>query len=208
MEQYCSAADMITQAETKMFHFECANSESDRRILERTAAVLAEGHGRTMQEIADMSGVGRTTLYRRFRTREDLLRAIFEQAIVEASDGVAAANIDQGNSREAIERVAEELLKVGDKYRVLFQEKTAHSDQAHGKDGFLDTLRDLIRRAQTEGVVDPLLPVDWVLGALGAMVATAIRLIGTGELARNHAADLVTRTLLDGVGRADSGAGA
>jgi hypothetical protein len=57
-------------------------------------------------------------------------------------------------------------------------------------------------------VVDPLLPVDWVLGALGAMVATAIRLIGTGELARNHAADLVTRTLLDGVGRADSGAGA
>lgn len=37
-----------------------------------------------MQEIADKSGVGRTTLYRRFHTREDLLRAIFEQAISEA----------------------------------------------------------------------------------------------------------------------------
>lgn len=199
MEQKCSDWDIIAQSETKMSQFECANSESDRRILERAASVLAEGHGRTMQEIADMSGVGRTTLYRRFRTREDLLRAIFEQAIVEASDGVAAAHIDQGDPRAAIERVAEELLKVGDKYRVLFQEKTAYTDHAQGKEGFLETLRDLVRRAQAEGAVDPSLPIDWVLGALGAMVATAIRLIGTGELARNHAADMVTRTLLDGV---------
>ncbi|MGC4047611.1 MAG: TetR/AcrR family transcriptional regulator [Armatimonas sp.] len=183
-----------------MFQFDCANSESDCRILERAATVLAEGHGRTMQEIADKSGVGRTTLYRRFRTREDLLRAIFEQAIVEARDGIAAANPEDGDAREAITRVVEELLKIGDKYRVLFQEKTAHTERAEGKDEFVESLRELIRRAQREGVIDPAVPVEWALGTLGAMVATATRLIGTGELARNHAADLITRSLLDGVG--------
>lgn len=195
---------MIAQSETKMFQVECANTESDRRILERAAAVLAEGHGRTMQEIADMSGVGRTTLYRRFRTREDLLRAIFQQAIAETSEAVLAANPDEGDPREAFRRVIEEFLTIGDKYRVLFQEKTAHTDKIEEKEAFLETLRDLTRRAQREGAVDPLLPVDWVIGSMGAMVATAIRLVGTGELARNHAGDLVTRTLFDGIKPAQS----
>jgi AcrR family transcriptional regulator len=185
-----------------MFHMECANSESDRRILERAAAVLAEGHGRTMQEIADMSGVGRTTLYRRFRTRADLLKAIFQQAILETSEAVLAANPNEGDPREAFHRVIEEFLTIGDKYRVLFQEKRAHSDQIEDKEAFLETLRELARRAQREGVVDPLVPVDWMIGSMGALVATAIRLVGTGELARNHAADLVTRTLFDGIGPA------
>lgn len=183
-----------------MFQFDCANSESDLRIIERTAAVLAEGHGRTMQEIADKSGVGRTTLYRRFRTREDLLRAIFEQAIAEARDGIAAANPEDGEARDALQRVIEELLKVGDKYRVLFQEKTAHNEHVDGKADFVEVLRNLILRAQREGAVDSTMPVDWVLGMLGALVATATRLVGTGELARNHAADLVVRTLFDGIG--------
>ena len=49
------------------------------------------------------------------------------------------------------------------------------------------------------------MPVDWVIGSMGAMVATAIRLVATGELARNHAGDLVTRTLFDGIGPARSG---
>ena len=191
---------MIARVETKMCQIENANSESDCKILERTAAVLAEGHGRTMQEIADKSGVGRTTLYRRFHTREDLLRAIFEQAISEAREGIAAANPDEGDAREAMMRVIEEMLKIGDKYRVLFQEKSAHNERAEGKDEFLESLRDLIRRAQREGAIDTSLPLDWVLGTMGAMVATAIRLIGTGELARNHAAALITRTLFDGVG--------
>jgi AcrR family transcriptional regulator len=187
-----------------MFHIECANSESDRRILERAAAVLAEGHGRTMQEIADMSGVGRTTLYRRFRTREDLLKAIFQQAIAETTEAVLAAKPDEGDPRDAFRRVIDEFLTIGDKYRVLFQEKSAHSDQIEDKEAFLETLRDLARRAQREGAVDPILPVDWVIGSMGALVATAIRLVGTGELARNHAADLVTRTLFDGIGQARS----
>lgn len=185
-----------------MCHFECANTESDRRILERTAAVLAEGHGRTMQEIADMSGVGRTTLYRRFRTREDLLRAIIQQAIAETTEAVLAAKTDEGDPRDAFLRVVEQFLDIGERYRVLFQEKTAHMAHIENKDSILEQLRGLVVRAQREGAIDPMLPVDWVIGSMGAMVATAIRLIGTGELARNHAAGLVTRTLFDGVGQA------
>jgi AcrR family transcriptional regulator len=182
-----------------MFQVECANSESDKRIIERAAAVLAEGHGRTMQEIAEKSGIGRTTLYRRFRTREDLLRAILEEAIAEATLGVAAARPEEGDPREAMRRVIEELLKIGDKYRVLFQEKSAHTEHVDSKEQFVETLRELVRRAQREDAVDPTLPVDWVMGAMGAMVATANRLIASGDIARNHAADLVLRTLLDGV---------
>lgn len=187
-----------------MFQYDCVNSESDLRIIERTAAVLAEGHGRTMQEIADMSGVGRTTLYRRFRTREDLLQAIMKQAMTEAREAIDAANLHDGSSREAIGRVVEEFMKVGDKYRILFQEKSAHTEPEVEKDAFVESLRELIRRAQRDGTIDPAVPVDWVLGSLASLVATAIRLIGRGELARNAAPDLVTRTLLDGMAKSSA----
>lgn len=97
-------------------------------------------------------------------------------------------------------RVIEEMLKMATNIASSFRRKSAHNERAEGKEEFLESLRDLIRRAQREGAIDTSLPLDWVLGTMGAMVATAIRLIGTGELARNHAAALITRTLFDGVG--------
>lgn len=182
-----------------MFQPEPEVTDSDLRIIERTAAVLADGHGRTMQEIADRSGIGRTTLYRRFHTREDLLHAIFAQAIAEALDGIAAAEPETGNAREALERVVDQLLNVGDKYRVLFQERSSSPDAMEGKAALAAALRAPIERAQRDGLVDPALQMEWVLGVLGTLVSTATRLIGSGELARNHAAGLVTRTFLGGV---------
>jgi AcrR family transcriptional regulator len=57
---------------------------NDRLILEAAARVLAEDPKATMQRIADEAGVARLTVYRRYRDREALRRAIFEAAAAEA----------------------------------------------------------------------------------------------------------------------------
>lgn len=66
--------------------------QNDTRILQAAARVLAEDPRATIQRVADEAGVARLTVYRRYRDRQALRRAIFETAAAEA----AAALVDDG----------------------------------------------------------------------------------------------------------------
>jgi AcrR family transcriptional regulator len=57
---------------------------NDEHILRTAARVLAEDPRATIQRIADEAGVVRLTVYRRYRNREAVRRAIFDAAAVEA----------------------------------------------------------------------------------------------------------------------------
>jgi AcrR family transcriptional regulator len=63
------------------------------RILDAAREVFAErGSEASMAEIAARAGVGTATIYRRFPTKEDLLAALFEQAVARlAADAAQAA---------------------------------------------------------------------------------------------------------------------
>jgi AcrR family transcriptional regulator len=63
------------------------------RVLDAAREVFAErGSDASMAEIAARAGVGTATIYRRFPTKEDLLAALFEQAVGRlAADAAQAA---------------------------------------------------------------------------------------------------------------------
>src|SRR6516225_4822835 len=98
-----------------MYQEKAEGTRAERRIIEQAAHVLAEGRGRTMQEIADISGIGRTTLYRHFHTREDLIQAIKAQAVEEARATLIDSRPEEGGAEEAMRRVIAGLLSVGDR---------------------------------------------------------------------------------------------
>src|SRR5690349_1107345 len=97
----------------------------ERRILEQTLPVLAEGLGRSMQEVAEISGIGRTTLYRHFKTREDLIRAIHVLAMEEAIAAVRESRLEEGSAEEAMRRLVAALCSIGNKYIVLLAHQPA-----------------------------------------------------------------------------------
>jgi TetR/AcrR family transcriptional regulator, mexCD-oprJ operon repressor len=176
-----------------------ASTSAERRIIEQAAHVLAEGRGRTMQEIADVSGIGRTTLYRHFRTREDLIRAIKRQALEEARAAIVAGRLDEGNAEDALRRVIAGLIGVGDRYRILLEEGLSKEEMHDDGEDLGAALIALVARGQRDGTFTSTLSSQWILTAMGHLVMAAIEQVQAGELARNHAATTVVDTLLQGV---------
>ena len=183
-----------------MYQEKSESTRTERRIIEQAAHVLAEGRGRTMQEIADISGIGRTTLYRHFRTREDLIRAIKSQAMEDACAAVVDSRPEEGNAEDAMRRVIAGLISVGDRYRILAEEGFSKEEMRHDeKDELALELYGLIARGQRDGSFTSALSPRWILTAMGHLTMAAIQQVQAGELARNHAATTMADTLLQGI---------
>ncbi|HEX6510263.1 MAG TPA: helix-turn-helix domain-containing protein [Chloroflexota bacterium] len=182
-----------------MYQDKSESTRAERRIIEQAAHVLAEGRGRTMQEIADISGIGRTTLYRHFRTREDLIEAIKRQAVAEARAVIVGSHLDEGNAEDALRRAIAGFISVGDRYRILVEEglPKREVDRDHADIGA--ELFALVERGQREGTFKTTLSPRWILTAMGSLAIAAIDQVQAGELARNHAAATVADTLLQGI---------
>ena len=179
--------------------YQAKTRNAEWRIIEQAAHVLAEGRGRTMQEIADISGIGRTTLYRHFRTREDLIQAIKRQALDEARAAVEASRLDEGSAEDALRRVIAGLINVGDRYRILVEEGISKEEMHDDELDLGSELFALVARGQRDGAFTTALPSRWVLTAMGHLIMAAIQQVQAGELARNHAAATVADTLLGGI---------
>jgi AcrR family transcriptional regulator len=182
-----------------MYQEKSESSRAERRIIEQATHVLAEGRGRTMQEIADISGIGRTTLYRHFRTREDLIRAIKLQALEDARAVIIASRLDEGSAEAALRRVIAGVIGVGDRYRVLAEEGMSKHDDMQEFSDVGAALLSLVERGQREGAFTTAMSPAWILTAMGSLLMTAIEQIHAGELARNYAAATVADTLLGGI---------
>src|SRR4051812_18380036 len=89
------------------------------RIIEAATALLAVNPGASMAEIAEASGLVRATLYRHFPTRDDLLQEMYSAALQDALKAILSVDPDRGKVTEALARVVNALLVVGDRYRIL-----------------------------------------------------------------------------------------
>ena len=158
-----------------MYHPASDISESERRIIDQAAAILAEGRGHTMHEIAELSGIERTTLYRHFRTRDDLLAAVKARALADAWTAIEASRPAEDDAETALRRVIASLIGVGDRYRVVFTEGMPTKEPKPEHLELKNALVTLIERGQREGAFTATLTPDWVLTAMGAPIFAAIR---------------------------------
>jgi AcrR family transcriptional regulator len=90
---------------------------NDEHILRTAARVLADDPNASIQRIADEAGVVRMTVYRRYRNRDALRRAIFDRAAVEAY-GVIAEDRDL-DPVTALRALIVEMAAIIQRYPVL-----------------------------------------------------------------------------------------
>jgi AcrR family transcriptional regulator len=150
-------------------------------ILDNTAALVAE-HGlksATMSQIAEMTGIGRATLYKYFPDVEAILLAWHERQITGHLDYLAGVRDGAGDARERLEAVLEAYALIQHKLRLAHATELAaflHRDEhvARAQQQLRDMIQDLLTEAAKTGDVrDDVGPEELASYCLHALTAAS-----------------------------------
>ena len=121
------------------------------RILRGAAAVFGKrGYGATAVEaILDAAGVSRRTFYKHFRSKEDVLRVLFENSVAMLLSAVRDAQRGEGTAAQRVASGVEAYIRVharaGPLARVLLLEQFSPSSPlAQQRDAAMDAFTALI----------------------------------------------------------------
>jgi AcrR family transcriptional regulator len=163
-------------------------------VIRAAVHLLAERPEASMRDIADASGLGRTTVYRHFPRRQDLVEAIYLEVLAEARAAVDAALAQGGPALEVLRGLGPRLVAIGDRYRFLDTHPELRERALAGEGEADDPLPGFLRRAQAGGEVRDDLPVAWMIAALRGLAVVAMVEVGAGRVTADEAGRHVGET--------------
>jgi AcrR family transcriptional regulator len=148
-----------------------------------------------MQEIADASGLGRTTVYRHFPTREDLFDALLDRAI-EVSWADASAVLDRADGFEpTIRELSYRMVETGVRFRFLLAEANpAGLEVARRAED--NPILAFFARMQREGMLRAEVSLSWAMSCFQALCLVAMEDHAVGKQSLEEAAERLADSLL------------
>ena len=180
-------------------------------LLEVAAEVLVADPRASLGQVAAAAGVGRTTLHKRYPTRDALLLAVAHDSVDRLTEAVADSGIallapgaTAADAVDALRGLVEALVPLGARLEFLLRQPALDGDAAlAARIEQLDSpVEDFVRKAQHAGAVRRDAPVWWVVSTLYALIYSAWDGVARGRLAALDAPELAFRTLLAGIGDA------
>jgi AcrR family transcriptional regulator len=168
-------------------------------ILAATASALAANRTATMPEIANVAGVGRTTLHRYFADRETLIYEATLDSIRVLTEAVDEAATEDGPALDAMRRFITAGVSISERLVFIFGDSAVLRDIPPAQSPNEEVVINLITRGQHEGVFDPDLDPTWIWHALYALILRGCEQAIAGALPRHTVAPLIIRTFERGV---------
>jgi AcrR family transcriptional regulator len=170
-------------------------------IIEAAFQVLGQDPAASLAEVADRAGVGRATLHRHFKGRDDLMVALASTAMLELDEAVDAATADAPSYTEALRISLAAIIPLADRQWFLSREPVEQDPGVMaGYQRQLKELADAIDAAKAEGCFSPDVPTSWIVQAFDHLIYAAWESVRAGEATADQAAALAWRTLTIGLG--------
>ncbi|SDM36528.1 TetR/AcrR family transcriptional regulator [Allokutzneria albata] len=172
-----------------------------RTILEAADRVLLADPTATMEQIAESAGVARTTVHRRFATREALIDALMRWATEQFATAVDGAASETAPPLVVLHRVTADVLrvKIGWGFAMTRAAGSADPEIARVHAEVLEKCDRLFRRAQATGLLRADVDVDWARRCYYALIHEVTQ-GGTADADIDALTTLIVDTLLRGFG--------
>lgn len=185
----------------------------DIRIQRSRAALISAGRellrkngDATLSDIAGHAGVGRTTLYRLFETKEDLIKAIAIDCMEAFDRATQHLEREARSAMDAfrltfhaiipLDAELEFLMKLGDLADDDPELLSIYQKQQ-------DDMAELVELAKQEGSIARLIPTRWIVNYLEGLFYTAWISKGDRLMSNEALAELTFDTLCHGLQRAE-----
>ncbi|HSU12300.1 MAG TPA: helix-turn-helix domain-containing protein [Pseudonocardia sp.] len=163
-------------------------ARNQERIVAAAAAAFAElGGDVTLDEVARRAGVGVATVYRRFRNRDQLVRAVVAHVLAAEIEPVAAVETDDP-WRDLAATLEASVAAVAAHRDVVALAHAAGGIDVDVVDRYLHRLDRLLTRARAAGLVRPELEPRDVAVAVVMVLATIRRDVGGDGAVKTDAA--------------------
>ncbi|QWF83568.1 TetR/AcrR family transcriptional regulator [Amycolatopsis sp. CA-230715] len=170
-----------------------------RTILEAAERVYSADPTATIEQVAEAAGVARTTVHRRFATREALLDALSKWATEQFQGAIDAARPESTPPLVALYQVTANVLRVKSSWRFAMGRIASDASTAAVHADAEARCVELLRRAIGAGLLRPDVDPRWASRVYLALVNEACR-GGVDDEGPDALAATIMDTLLRGIG--------
>ena len=170
-----------------------------RAILEAAERVLSRNPAAGMEQIAEAAGVARTTVHRRFASRDALVDAMAAWATRRFAEAVESAYTTTAPALVTLHQVTASVLRVKIDWGYAMSRTASDPEVARVHAEVRERCDELLRRARDAGLISADADLDWARRVYYALIHET----ATGPDQDHDADALATRlvdTLLHGFG--------
>ena len=168
-------------------------------ILDAAIRLLNADSGVTMTEIAKASGVGRATLHRHFKDKNDLIQTLSARCMEEMNAAVLATDSADKPAVDRLYAMLKSAIPLGDRYAFLSFERIEDEGLQSAYQEQLNWTTALIEQLRTEKAIAEDIPTSWAVAQVDQVIWTAWTAVWNSELTPIDATNLALRTLLKGL---------
>jgi AcrR family transcriptional regulator len=166
-------------------------------VIEAALVTLADDPQASMLDVAAAAGLGRTTVYRHFERREELIVALFERVIAE-SQAATGAVIEEGTGvAETLMALGPVMIAIGQRFRFLRAHLEIGAEVlADSKAIPDDPVRVFLVEAQAAGALRADAPLAWMQSLMQSSAMATMDEIHAGNVDPETAGRLLGETFV------------